>query len=210
MFELNFGDERYLPFEGAGAISKWGLSFPAGCDQFDMSSVSDVILHIKYTALHEGYLGVKAKDALEIIWPQNGSMIFSLKHRCPTQWEQAINEGTMDFSLGTEHFPFYLRGKAEGMKVLSAELMLVTKEAGMSNKIITLNNGVGTLNFNLAKEEPLPFGEVYIYKASATSTLEAKGNWTVDFGSDSNKIDPADVEDIIIGLGLGTQTANNN
>jgi hypothetical protein len=27
MFELNFRDERYLPFEGAGAISEWRLEF---------------------------------------------------------------------------------------------------------------------------------------------------------------------------------------
>ena len=25
LFELNFNDERYLPFEGAGAISRWKL-----------------------------------------------------------------------------------------------------------------------------------------------------------------------------------------
>jgi len=25
MFELNFHDERYLPFEGAGAIRTWSL-----------------------------------------------------------------------------------------------------------------------------------------------------------------------------------------
>ena len=28
VFELNFHDERYLPFEGAGAISKWRLELP--------------------------------------------------------------------------------------------------------------------------------------------------------------------------------------
>lgn len=28
-FELNFRDERYLPFEGAGAISKWRLDLPS-------------------------------------------------------------------------------------------------------------------------------------------------------------------------------------
>jgi hypothetical protein len=54
MFELNFGDERYLPFENAGVISKWGLSLPAGCDQFDLSTISDVILNINYTALYDG------------------------------------------------------------------------------------------------------------------------------------------------------------
>jgi len=28
MFELNFRDERYLPFEGAGVISDWELELP--------------------------------------------------------------------------------------------------------------------------------------------------------------------------------------
>ena len=30
MFELNFRDERYLPFEGTGAIGTWQLELPAG------------------------------------------------------------------------------------------------------------------------------------------------------------------------------------
>ena len=29
LFELNFRDERYLPFEGAGAISQWHIELPA-------------------------------------------------------------------------------------------------------------------------------------------------------------------------------------
>ena len=28
MFQLNFNDERYLPFEGAGVISEWQISMP--------------------------------------------------------------------------------------------------------------------------------------------------------------------------------------
>jgi hypothetical protein len=60
LFELNFRDERYLPFEGAGVISHWRIElagkwtssdgsfveFP----QFDFNSISDVILHLPYTA----------------------------------------------------------------------------------------------------------------------------------------------------------------
>ena len=30
VFELNFRDERYIPFEGAGAISKWRIELPEG------------------------------------------------------------------------------------------------------------------------------------------------------------------------------------
>jgi hypothetical protein len=58
VFELNFRDERYLPFEGAGAVSSWSLEIfnDSGADfgkslrQFDYSTISDAILHIKYTA----------------------------------------------------------------------------------------------------------------------------------------------------------------
>ncbi|MBK8875112.1 MAG: hypothetical protein IPN13_14840 [Bacteroidetes bacterium] len=52
MFELSFRDERYLPFEGAGAISEWEIELTQDSElrQFDYSTISDVILHINYTA----------------------------------------------------------------------------------------------------------------------------------------------------------------
>lgn len=66
VFELNFRDERYLPFEGAGAISDWSLELfsdlpsnnpdPANPDfgkplrQFDYGTISDAIVHVKYTS----------------------------------------------------------------------------------------------------------------------------------------------------------------
>lgn len=46
LFELNFRDERYLPFEGAGAISRWQLEMPNEFRQFDYSTLTDVILHL--------------------------------------------------------------------------------------------------------------------------------------------------------------------
>jgi len=51
MFETNLRDERFLPFEGAGAESTWKLELPAEFRQFDYSSISDVILHLRYTAM---------------------------------------------------------------------------------------------------------------------------------------------------------------
>ncbi|MBI6856207.1 toxin, partial [Pseudomonas cichorii] len=49
MFVFNFDDERYLPFEGTGAISRWALDFSDG--QEDMiASITDIIVHVRYTA----------------------------------------------------------------------------------------------------------------------------------------------------------------
>jgi hypothetical protein len=45
VFELNFRDERYMPFEGAGAISTWKLELPGVFRHFDYNSISDVIFH---------------------------------------------------------------------------------------------------------------------------------------------------------------------
>ena len=50
LFEPGMRDERYLPFEGAGAISRWRLEFANEFKAFDYNTISDVILHLRYTA----------------------------------------------------------------------------------------------------------------------------------------------------------------
>ncbi len=50
LFETNLHDERWLPFEGQGAISTFSLKLNAADNNFDLSTITDVILHIRYTA----------------------------------------------------------------------------------------------------------------------------------------------------------------
>jgi hypothetical protein len=54
MFQTNLDDERYLPFEGAGAIGAWRIELPETFRQFDYDSITDVILHLRYTARDGG------------------------------------------------------------------------------------------------------------------------------------------------------------
>ncbi|MGN6082214.1 neuraminidase-like domain-containing protein [Trinickia sp.] len=58
LFELNFGDERYLPFEGTGAVSNWVLSFPrynkSMTQMAFLKTLTDVIVHVRYTAIDGG------------------------------------------------------------------------------------------------------------------------------------------------------------
>ena len=51
LFELNYRDERYLPFEGCGVDVSWKLEMPKPSNQFDFNSIMDVIMTIDYTAL---------------------------------------------------------------------------------------------------------------------------------------------------------------
>jgi hypothetical protein len=50
----NLRDPRYLPFEGAGAISFWQLALPRGRNDIDITQITDVVLHVSYTALDGG------------------------------------------------------------------------------------------------------------------------------------------------------------
>lgn len=59
VFELSIRDERYLPFEGAGAVGNWLLQLPS-FPQFDYQSITDVMLTIRYTASDGGALLRKA------------------------------------------------------------------------------------------------------------------------------------------------------
>ncbi|MGD8501890.1 MAG: hypothetical protein PVJ86_14655 [Phycisphaerales bacterium] len=50
-FDLNLlFDDRYFPFEGTGAVSSWLLEIPPANNDFELTRISDVVIHLKYTA----------------------------------------------------------------------------------------------------------------------------------------------------------------
>ena len=134
LFELNFRDERYLPFEGAGAISRWRLELSgnwpeAQWPQFDVQTIADVILHLRYTARDGGEnLKTAAIRNLnqafnQLAAPAEGSesedqgllRLFSLRHEFPTEW-QRFSQATgstrsLSFVVTRERFPYFLQGK---------------------------------------------------------------------------------------------------
>ncbi len=64
MFELNYRNKRYLSFEGCGAISSWGLELPER-KKFDYNTISDVVLHLKYTARFDSALKATAVTSVK-------------------------------------------------------------------------------------------------------------------------------------------------
>ncbi|MGE8356563.1 MAG: hypothetical protein ACN6N0_09250, partial [Microvirgula sp.] len=62
-FVLDMHDQRYLPFEGTGAVSNWRLTFPhaSSTDQTNLiSSLTDIIVQLRYTAKDGGPAFAKA------------------------------------------------------------------------------------------------------------------------------------------------------
>ena len=113
MFETNLRDDRFLPFEGAGAISSWKLALPKAYPAFDYATISDVILHVRYTA-RLGVEPTKVHASLQETFSQQGSLglLFSLRHDFPMEWSAFVN-GTGDFTarVQKEHFPYAVQHK---------------------------------------------------------------------------------------------------
>ena len=114
LFELNFRDERYLPFEFLGAVSHWRIELPPENNYFDMDTLSDLILHLNYTSREGGErLRQAARQAAECKLPGAGWCLFDVRHDFPDAWElfrssQHDDCGARQLRLrfGRKMFPF--------------------------------------------------------------------------------------------------------
>ncbi len=118
LFELNFRDERYLPFEYSGAISEWTLEMmeEETLRQFDFNTIADVIVHLRYTAREDGSLKSAALSGLRerLHWLQVSSTerrlprLFSLRHDFPNEWHAwARQNQPLSIRLEKHHFPYF-------------------------------------------------------------------------------------------------------
>ena len=117
MFDLNFHDDRYLPFEGTGAIGTWQLEMPAVFPQFDYDTISDVILHMRYTA-RDGGSAFKAlvEDALKGLLNdmvlaatrQGLFQAFNLKHDHSNEWHRLKQTNSTQLTLTIDNLPYFV------------------------------------------------------------------------------------------------------
>ncbi|MFM9951806.1 MAG: toxin [Saprospiraceae bacterium] len=115
MFETNLRDERFLPFEGAGAESTWKLDLPKDYRSFDYNTISDVILHIRYTA-RQGVEISKVKSAIDSLFEEttntNLALLFSLQYDFPSEWSAFVNRpGNFIAKIPRDFFPYFSQGK---------------------------------------------------------------------------------------------------
>lgn len=118
LFELNFRDERYLPFEGAGAISDWKFTLPAEFRAFDYDTISDVIVHLRYTARNGGQsLADAANTSLDALLQSStdGPMhqLLSLRRDFSTQWQhyRSAPAAGLTIELTEDHFSYLTRSR---------------------------------------------------------------------------------------------------
>jgi hypothetical protein len=137
VFEINFRDERYLPFEGAGAVSCWELTLPRKFRQFDYATINDVILHISYTAREDQVLRNQVENVSEtleetlmrLLSGNALNRLFSLRHEFSHQFNRLVHSPlneSIEINLADIHFPLFLKGK--NIDVSKAVLVLETPQ----------------------------------------------------------------------------------
>lgn len=132
MFDVRGDDDRYLPFEGAGAVSKWAIALKKEHNQFDLATVTDVILHIEYTALPgSAALAAAATTALNTKLPKNGARLLALDAEFAGAWYRfehpdAGAEQIFAIDVGMQQVPFAIRRAAgsTGLVVTRADLVV--------------------------------------------------------------------------------------
>jgi hypothetical protein len=113
----NLSDQRYLPFEGAGAASSWRLELPAQNNEIDLSTVGDVVLHLHYTALDGGESFKQAvQEAVAAALPSEGVKAFSVQTGFTDAWERffspaAGSDQELVLPLPATSFPSWTRGR---------------------------------------------------------------------------------------------------
>lgn len=154
MFEFSFRDERYMPFEGAGAISKWRLALPRSFRPFDYQTISDVILQVSYTAEEDELFRNKVEDnnaaidgeLLKAFKNTALARVFSLRQDFPNEFHRLLHSpaGTpVSVKLSDNHFPIYLQG--HGIAIDPAKLALRTAEGvTLGSFKVSINNSERT------------------------------------------------------------------
>lgn len=155
VFRLNFRDNRYMPFEGAGAISTWKLSLPRNFRQFDYNTINDVIVHISYTAEYDELFRDKVEelnDAIEgtlLNYLKNNALYraFSLRQEFSGVFQRILHSAVnspVKFKIENKHFPMFLAGD---VRVAQAKLVLVTPAGQAVNGVEFQVNGAAQAGF---------------------------------------------------------------
>lgn len=182
LFQVDFNDERYLPFEGQGAISEWRLELDPDSNRFDLRTVSDVLIHLNYTARDGGTaLRQKAKAQL----PRTLLVVVEPRRELASEWARFVHapdaatydELVLDLA---RLVPFRARGAKSRIARVDLYARLLPKgTTTVPDLALELRAGSTASATNLLANAPLkPVPELGL---SATSTVPSSarvaGEW---------------------------------
>jgi hypothetical protein len=217
VFELSFRDERYMPFEGLGAISDWHLTLPKAFRQFDYETVNDVIVSIAYTAEQDGVLRDTVESANKALvgsivnYFSNNSAkrVFSLRQDFSNAFTRLLRSpaGTsVSVAIADRNLPLFAQGR--NLQVQSGSALLRTA-AGVSVGTFQISIDGAALNgfapdssFGDLPTRPLPGAFTGNLRAQHTFVINNAGNLapTSPPPGDTSVVDSGKLLDILLYL----------
>lgn len=209
MFETQLRDERFLPFESSGVISEWRLELPGEYPQFDYSTISDVILSIRYTAREGGdpmrdaattainslMLTPPPTETVQEPKPLLFSVVLSCRSDFPTEWARASTSSDLEISITRDLLPYWI----DAIRLVddpTRPKKLVVREISFADLTKTPTEP----NFRTLWESPLPASAASV--AWPNTVLDASGFGSINLGK-VNKNGEAAVVDRIVLLSVG-------
>jgi len=179
VFQINFNDEQYLPFEGTGAVSSWSLSVPQAANAFPLRSISDVIITVDYTAEDGGNTFVSQITALEPLINYKGWQYLSMRQLYSAAWFNFCDNPDGDiyslaFELVTQMYPANLVSGSITLGNSDGEIALApVLKQGYSGDLPSFSmNGAG--------EWSVETGLLPVSEDAAPQPVPGKGNpWTL-------------------------------
>lgn len=166
LFELNLRDDRYLPFEGAGAISAWRLDLPADVPQFDFESISDVVLHLRYTAREAGHLRSDAATFVKegvLQAPDTLLQLFCLNYDFGMAWHQfttAASDATrkLQLEITRDQFPYWVKplGMTDGITITFAVIDWNKRKLTIAPAAVSPKSGSAQSGWAFSEEQASP------------------------------------------------------
>ncbi len=152
LFNVSFDDERYLPFEGSGVIGTYALELPQTLRPFDYGTISDVVLHLRYTA-RDGGGGLRTlaantvRERLNVLALEAGRtglfQAFDVRRDKPDVWNRLITAGTAPLEITAQDLPYYTSGHAAA---ISAARVIARVDGAPASYGITVGGNPVTLN----------------------------------------------------------------
>lgn len=168
LFEGN-PDQRYGPFEYLGVAGcQMRLTLPSNVKQFDFDTITDVILHLRYTAREGG-------DLLRAAAIQNlnnqinahqtvGSVcLFSIRHDFPTEWAKFQTTSALSVAFTPALYPFWAQDRTIALTNVRfyADMSVPATSVTMTDKnnnqdALVANPALGSLLMGSFSHIPIP------------------------------------------------------
>jgi hypothetical protein len=164
LFEMRLDDERYLPFEGTGAVSAWRLELQGTKGSYDINQLKDVVIKIKYTAQQGGERFAPAVKGM--LKPYPTAIMLNIAGQFPNEWYAFVHGDTedMDIFITRDMFP-----NMSGSKINAIYTEYQFNESGQA--ALTLDD-----KLELSNKKLIPAPGLSISRKGETWKFKAKGN----------------------------------